>query len=441
MLRADHARLVGDGTTTGLDLTANAGATIELTSSNYATTGGTGTITPAGTAGNQTADPVFVDLSGHDLHQAVGSPTIDAGTGTPDAERRDIDFEVRAFGAGIDIGGDEYVPAPPPDSTPPAITATIIPAVPASGWHTTDVGVTWSIVDDESEVTTTEGCGPTTITADGTFLITCKAASTGGESSNSVTIKRDATAPTINGAVDPQTPSASGWYLTAPTVSFECDDAPSGMATCSEPTTLGSLATAQSVTGTATDVAGNSASTTVSGLLVDLVDPTVVCAATPTFTVGQTGSVSASVTDAHSGPAASTASAPATTTAAGSFTAAVTGSDNAGRNTTVQCPYVVQRVRTSLKVHPGISVRGFALRVHVTLSATLTRTDTGAPIAGEPVAFFVRGDYVCTAVTGPDGRAMCGGLLGFVKALLGGSYTATYDGDAQYQPSTGTGRI
>ena len=54
--------------------------------------------------------------------------------------------------------------------------------------------------------------------------------------------------------------------------------------------------------------------------------------------VGQLGTVSASVT-AISGPAATTVSAPATSPSGGSVS--LTGYDNAGRSTTVSCPYHV----------------------------------------------------------------------------------------------------
>jgi hypothetical protein len=526
----------------GIDVAAETGVTVDLTSSSYGTTGGTGTVTPAGTAGNQSLAPVFVDAAGHDFRQATGSPTIDAGTGTPDAERRDFEGGPRVFGTSVDIGGDEYGPiagisptshdfgsvgfhnvvfkvftitnrgsaaltvgaptfsgadshqygvlgpctpvgpvapgascalpvvfspnvaGPRPvlmtvptnagpveasltgtgvDTSPPMVSPVVGPSTPSSGWHTTDVLVTWAVFDFDGPILHSTGCGPSTILFDGTTTLTCTATSAGGTSSNTVTIKRDGTKPTIAVTRTPASPDgANGWYVTAPTISFECDDDTSGVATCPGPVTLGSSASGQTVTGVALDVAGNQRTVTSPSMKVDLVDPTVTCAATlPTFAVGANGSVSATVTDAHSGPVAGTVSSPAVTTVAGSFTVAVTGADVAGRTTTIPCPYLVQRVATTLVADP-IVTRGLAgLITRVQPSAVLTRTDTGAPIAGQPVTITLTRGPQCTAVTDANGRATCGNVIVILNVLGGGTYKATYAGNATYQPSAGTGTI
>jgi hypothetical protein len=324
----------------------------------------------------------------------------------------------------------------PADTTPPVITPTVTPASPdgTNGWYRSNVSVTWTVVDSESAFTTT-GCAPATLDADGSLTSSCSATSAGGTSSESVTVKRDATAPTITPLVTPGAPNgANGWYVTAPTVSFTCADVTSGPPSCSGPTTLASSAVAQTVTGSATDGAGNTASATVSGLLVDLVDPTVTCAATPTFTVGQPGAVSATVTDAHSGPAASSVTVPVSTATAGSFTAPVTGADVAGNTEAVACPYAVQRVGTVLHAHPVLLRLGSGISISLPLSARLT-TASGAPITGQPVTMWVAGRPVCTATTGPAGWASCGNLLDLLAAILSGGFTATYLGSGTFAPS------
>jgi hypothetical protein len=65
------------------------------------------------------------------------------------------------------------------------------------------------------------------------------------------------------------------------TVSFSCTDALSGVATASGPTTVAAEGANQSVTGSCTDKAGNSASTTVSGINLDKTPPTITGARTP----------------------------------------------------------------------------------------------------------------------------------------------------------------
>jgi hypothetical protein len=317
------------------------------------------------------------------------------------------------------------------DATPPVVTPTVAPATPLSGWHTGDVSVTWAVSDPESAVTTTTGCGAATVATDGTTTVTCSATSSGGTTTQSVEVKRDATAPTISGAVAPASPAAGGWYVTGPTVTFSCGDATSGVASCSGPTTLGSATTPQSVSGTAVDVAGNTAVATVSGLKVDLVNPTVTCAAAPTFVVGQLGTVSATVTDGHSGPAAANVTAQASTATAGSFTAAVVGHDKAGRTTTAQCPYTVKKIPTTLDAHPVLVRLSPWLSISYPLSAVL-RDMNGNPIAGQPVQFRTGGTLRCTATTSSRGVATCGSIVDYLAAVLNGGFTATYPGSGTY---------
>jgi hypothetical protein len=62
-------------------------------------------------AGNQTADPAFVDAGSGDYRQAAGSPTIDAGLDEAINGGFDVEGDSRQIG-GIDIGADEFVVAP-----------------------------------------------------------------------------------------------------------------------------------------------------------------------------------------------------------------------------------------------------------------------------------------------------------------------------------------
>ena len=62
----------------------------------------------------------------------------------------------------------------------------------------------------------------------------------------------------IAAAVAPP-PNAAGWHRTDPTVAFTCADATSGVAAVSRPVTVTTEGAGQVVTGTCTDVAGNTA--------------------------------------------------------------------------------------------------------------------------------------------------------------------------------------
>ena len=77
----------------------------------------------------------------------------------------------------------------PSDTTSPSITPTISGTMGNNGWDVNDVIVSWVVSDPESAITSSIGCGPTTISADtsGTTL-TCSATSAGGTSSQSVKI-------------------------------------------------------------------------------------------------------------------------------------------------------------------------------------------------------------------------------------------------------------
>src|SRR5438270_2600449 len=68
--------------------------------------------------------------------------------------------------------------------------------------------------------------------------------------------------PIIHAAVSPA-PNSAGWNNTPVTVTFTCSDATSGIANCPPPQVITSEGANQIVGGTATDVAGNSATVSV----------------------------------------------------------------------------------------------------------------------------------------------------------------------------------
>ncbi|MET0199865.1 MAG: hypothetical protein ABW364_21745 [Rhodococcus fascians] len=235
------------------------------------------------------------------------------------------------------------------DKTEPTISGSASPAANAAGWNKEDVSVAFDCDDDRSGVAS---CGPdATLASDGAGQSVTGTATDKADNSATATVSGiniDKMKPTIVGSIDPAAGTGSnGWYVTAPTVAFTCTDELSGVASCvadgtnpaSDQVTLGENALAQTVSGTATDLADNTETASVSGVKVDLSNPVVQCGLTPTFMVGQLGTVTASVTDAISGPAAATVSAPATNSSGGSVS--LTGHDNAGRSTTVACPYHV----------------------------------------------------------------------------------------------------
>ena len=148
------------------------------------------------------------------------------------------------------------------DATPPVITPTITGTLGNNGWYTNDVTVSWSVTDPESAISSSTGCVTGVINTDtaGTTL-TCSATSVGGTDSQSITIKRDATPPTITAppsiTLVSSTPVSPP--LGAPTVSDNLD--PSPIVTNNAPVSFAPGSTI-TVSWTATDQAGNFATAT-----------------------------------------------------------------------------------------------------------------------------------------------------------------------------------
>ena len=234
------------------------------------------------------------------------------------------------------------------DKTNPTIAASRSPSANAAGWNNRDVVVSFVCADGLSGVAS---CESNKTLSEGANQSATGAAKDKADNTASATVSGiniDKTNPTIAGSILPAAANGSnGWYVTAPTVSFACDDALSGVASCvvdgsspaSHEVTLGQSSVGQTVGGTATDLADNTKTASVGPVKVDLSNPGVDCDAAPTFMVGQLGVVTATVTDTISGPVAATVSASATNANGGSV--ALTGYDKAGRSTTVTCPYHV----------------------------------------------------------------------------------------------------
>ena len=125
------------------------------------------------------------------------------------------------------------------DRSAPSITETIVGPPGDSGWYRGNVQVTWNVTDPGSTVTSTSGCAASNVTSDTVGItFTCTATSGGGSMSRSVTVKRDATAPTLQfGALSP-TPDVAGWNNTSVSIPFTTGDATSGVQVVSLPSPL-----------------------------------------------------------------------------------------------------------------------------------------------------------------------------------------------------------
>jgi len=152
------------------------------------------------------------------------------------------------------------------DPTAPVVTAQTTPGTPDghNGWYVSDVSLDWAVAEPESPNSlVTTGCDDLSVTGDQLAqAYTCSATSAGGVAASSVTIMRDATAP--SGVQFVGGPVNGGLYFptTVPQPgTCTATDATSGMDGC-EVSGYSAAVGSHQVTATATDVAGNSATAT-----------------------------------------------------------------------------------------------------------------------------------------------------------------------------------
>lgn len=139
--------------------------------------------------------------------------------------------------------------------SPPTVTPAFAGTLGSGDWYTGNVVVSWSVSDAESAVSSARGCDEVKVTEDTPGqTLTCVATSDGGTTTKRVTVKRDATGPTLAPTFT-HDPIVLGQVVTA---SPNAEDALSGVASAS----CGTVSTAvagpgQTVACTATDSAGN----------------------------------------------------------------------------------------------------------------------------------------------------------------------------------------
>lgn len=165
------------------------------------------------------------------------------------------------------------------DRTSPSITAVVAPPVGPTGWHNTDVTVTFLCADGISGV---ESCPtPILVTTEGAAqkfggTVTDRA---GNTASATIEVSVAKTPPTITAVIQPA-PNANGWNNSDVAVSFNCSSASGIAVTCPPPQSLTLEGENQTISGTAVDVAGNSSSTSVR-VSIDKTAPTIASSVAP----------------------------------------------------------------------------------------------------------------------------------------------------------------
>ena len=167
------------------------------------------------------------------------------------------------------------------DQTKPTITVALSPAPNSNGYNNGPVTAHFTCSDTGSGIDTcpadqlvsTDGAGQT---VSGTAVD--QAGNTASVTSDVFNI--DATGPEITVSLSP-VPNANGWVNTAVTAHFTCFDAGSGIASCPDDKVVNSEGINLTVTGTATDRAGNNASVTSAPFSLDLTGPTITVSLNP----------------------------------------------------------------------------------------------------------------------------------------------------------------
>jgi hypothetical protein len=236
------------------------------------------------------------------------------------------------------------------DNVAPAVTHTVNPSANAADWNNSDVTVHFDAKDTDPG----SGLNATSVTPDVTVssetstsgrVINGSASDVAGNvGTDSVTIRLDKTPPTVTGAIVPGTTVVNGWYTGSVKVHFTCSDALSGIGVCPDDVTVTTNGANQSVTRSATDIAGNTANATVSGISIDNENPSVtsVNVASGSYTVGAVPAATCIATDTFSGIAScKVVVTGGTANGVGTFTWTATATDKAGNTSKLTGPYRV----------------------------------------------------------------------------------------------------
>jgi hypothetical protein len=299
------------------------------------------------------------------------------------------------------------------DTTPPVITKDVTGTVGNNGWYTTNVGVDWTVSDSQSAISSQSGCADFSVTSDqNATTYTCTATSAGGTSSDSVTIKRDATQPTNVQFVGG--PNAGGSYTfgnvpNEPTCT--ADDATSTIDTCVV-SDYSNAVGEHTLTATATDKAGNKTTAT---------RTYTVNKATPTITWDAPAAI-------DYGTALNATQLNATANVAGTFAYTPEAGTvlNAGTHT------------LSVQFTPNDTTNYNS--ASKTVSLTVNKADATIDVNGYTGAYDGNAHGATGTATGVDGADLSN-LLNLGASFTdapGGTANWSFDGNTNYKPASGS---
>jgi PKD repeat protein len=257
------------------------------------------------------------------------------------------------------------------DDVPPKTLLESTGTVGNNGWFVSDVTISLTGTDNEggSGVGTTgysfDGTSwntyssPFTIIAEGTVTVFYNSTDTAGniEETKQMTFSIDKTPPIISGAAT-TTPNTDGWYKSDVTVHFTATDLTSAVASLTPDVVLVTEGAGFTATGTATDNAGNRATTTISGINLDTTPPQVAIAVPVNgakYILSEVVLADWTVNDPLSGIVTHSGTVPSgsaiDTAIVGTQTFSVTATDKAGNEATKTSSYTVA-IPVKVKILP-----------------------------------------------------------------------------------------
>jgi hypothetical protein len=280
------------------------------------------------------------------------------------------------------------------DRSAPTITHSLSPTPNAAGWSNTDVAVSFTCGDALSGIASCTALQLLIGEGANQHVAGHARDNAGNTADDSATVSIDKTAPSVTASAD-RAANAAGWYDADVVVSFTCSDGLSGVSSCPAAVTVKEGA-GQSVTGSATDVAGNPGSASLGGLNVDETAPVVTFAGNAgTYTVAQVVSITCSASDALSGVASTTCasiSGPAASFGLGTTSRSASATDRAG----------------------NIGTGSVSFTVTVSCNAVKSLIGQWVSNAGIASSLSAKVDTICAA---PNANAKSGKLGAFVNEV------------------------
>lgn len=152
------------------------------------------------------------------------------------------------------------------DLTPPEIATNIAPSANEAGWHKSAVTLDYQCSDNLSGIAECPAQDTVSGQGAGQEVVVTAMDIAGNSASSSAQLNIDITAPTIEAQLSAPV-NAAGWHSAPVTVSYQCSDDLSGIASCPQAQTLAGDGAGQTISASATDLAGNSAT---AGVTVNL---------------------------------------------------------------------------------------------------------------------------------------------------------------------------